>query len=86
MWRTFEAACEEIASADEAIYGALLAKKETNLPSTGFFDLFKTKRRESFLEITGNDLLEANQLSHDQMVKIAQIERERVHQHAIQNT
>ena len=86
VWETFEEACRRIAPAEEAIYGALLAKKDTNLPSTGFYDIFKNMRHEEYLRITGGKRLEAYDLTLDQMEKIAQLERYKVHQHAMENT
>lgn len=86
VWETFEEACRKIASAEVAIYGVLLAKKDTNLPSTGFYDTFKNMRHGEYLKITGGKHLEAYDLTLEQMEKIAQLERERVHQHAAENT
>ena len=86
VWETFEEACRKIAPSEVAIYGALLAKKNTNLPSTGFYDIFKNKRHEEYMRITGGKRLEAHDLTLEQMEEIAQLERERVHQHAVENT
>jgi hypothetical protein len=86
VWETFEEACRKIAPSEVAIYGALLAKKNTNLPSTGFYDIFKNKRHEEYMRITGGNRLEAHDLTLEQMEEIAQLERERVHQHAVENT
>ena len=86
VWETFEEACRKIAPSEVAIYGALLAKKDTNLPSTGFYDIFKNTRHEEYMRITGGNRLEAHDLTLEQMEEIAQLERERVHQHAVGNT
>ncbi|MEX0739042.1 MAG: hypothetical protein WD071_06855 [Pseudohongiella sp.] len=86
VWETFEEACRRIAPAEEAIYGALLAKKDTNLPSTGSYDIYKNIRHEEYLSITGVKRFEAYDLTLDQMGEIAQLERDKVYQHAIENT
>jgi hypothetical protein len=83
VWNTFEEACKSICKPSEAIYGALMIKKDTGLPSTGFFDIFKNTRREMYLEITNGEHLQANQLSVQQMEAITKIELEKVHSHAI---
>ena len=84
VWDTFEEACKRIAPPQQAIYGALLAKKGSNLPSTGFYDIFKNTRHERYMEITGGEYIEAHSLSIEQMQLIAQSERERVHLHAVE--
>jgi len=38
------------------------------------------------MRITGGNRLEAHDLTLEQMEEIAQLERERVHQHAVENT
>lgn len=86
VWDTFEEACLRIAPSKVAIYGALMATKKTNLPASGFFDIFKNFRYVEFMEITNGQHLAANQLTVAQMQAIAQSERERVHSHAVQIT
>ncbi len=44
IWSLFEVACEEIVDSKIAIYGALMAKKDSRLPSDGFFDIFRNRR------------------------------------------
>lgn len=82
VWETFEEACRRIAPTEEAIYGALMVKKGTGLPGDGFYDIFKNKRLTEYLEVTGGVRIESNELNIEQMKKITQIERERVHAHA----
>lgn len=84
VWETFEKACNELATPSVAIYGVLMAEKDTDLPSTGFYDVYRNVRREEYLKITGGQNLQANQLSRYQMEQIAQDERLRVHRHATQ--
>lgn len=60
-----------------------MAKKETGLPSDGFYDIFKNVRRKEYLEVTGGKHLQANELNIEQMEIIAKVERERVHRHAV---
>ncbi len=83
VWETFEEACRRIAPSEIAIYGSLLAKKGSNLPGDGFFDVFKNKRLDEYLVVTGGVRIEANNLSEEQKKTITQIERERVHQHSL---
>lgn len=82
VWETFEEACRRIAPSEEAIYGVLMAKKDTGLPGDGFYDIFKNKRLTEYLEVTGGVRIESNELNIEQRRIIAQIERERVHTHA----
>ena len=82
VWETFEEACRRIAPSEVAIYGCLLAKKDSGLPGDGFFDIFKNKRLNEYLKVTGGVRLASNTLSLEQMQQIAQLERERVHQHS----
>lgn len=44
IWSLFEVACEKIADSKTAVYGALMAKKDSGLPSDGFFDIFRNCR------------------------------------------
>ncbi|TDF34768.1 hypothetical protein EYS14_23770 [Alteromonadaceae bacterium M269] len=83
VWDTFEEVCNRLAEPKDAIYGALLAKADTSLPGEGFFDIYKNVRRASYLEVTYGESLQANQLSLEQKKMITQMERERVHQHAV---
>ncbi|HDZ9145577.1 hypothetical protein [Vibrio cholerae] len=82
IWNTFECACNEIVSSEIAIYGALLSKKNTGLPDVGFFDVFRTIRREEYDLITENNRILANRLSEAQMRDIVNVERQRVYAHA----
>ena len=86
IWDTFEEACMRIAPSNEAIYGALMATNKMSLPASGFYDIFKNSRYDEYIEITQGVNLEANQLSISQMKAIAQLERERVHRHAVEIT
>lgn len=82
VWNTFEKACRVIAPAETAIYGALMAHKHTDIPSSGFYDIFKNIRGEEYTELAGGIRLEVHQLTLAQKKSMVQVERERVHQHA----
>lgn len=83
IWTTFEEACRTIAPAETAIYGALMARWYTNIPSDGFYDIFRNIRHSDYVLRAGGSRLEVRDLSLKQKREIAQDERERVHQHAI---
>lgn len=85
VWYTFEEACRRIAPNNIAIYGALLAEKSTGLPGTGFYEIFRNVRHDEYLRITNENNPQANRLKLEERREIAQLERERVHQHAIEN-
>lgn len=83
VWNAFEDACRSLAEPKEAIYGALMAKKDNDLPSTGFFDIFRNARRDEYLKVTNGKNVEACELTKAQMQAIAGFERIRVHNHAV---
>lgn len=80
LWFTFEGACAELCSPEEALYGALLAKKDTGLPGKGFFSTFAATRPEAFRAIAGKT--PTSKLSIEQKIRIVEIERGRVYDHA----
>lgn len=84
IWHTFEHACGELATPKSAIYGALLSKKDTGLPSVGFFDVFRSIRRNEYDTITGGKGIESNRIPLDKMHEIVNVERLRVYEHAMQ--
>lgn len=83
VWNAFEEVCNRIAKPEDAIYGALMAKKSSLLPGAGFFDAFRNTRRKAFFSVTNNNGLQANQLTNAQKEIITKMERERVHRHAV---
>ena len=80
VWFTFEAACAEICSTEEAIYGALMAVKKTGLPLAGFFSNFIGERGDVYRRIAGDT--HPTKLSSEQENEIVEFERARVYAHA----
>lgn len=77
---TLEAASRAIVTSELAIYSAVLARKSDNCPGIGFYDIFNNVHRDEFYNVAGhNDL---HQLTDEDRVHIAEIERARVYAHA----
>lgn len=79
IWDTFEKACRNIADAEEAIYGALMSNKD-DIPSDGFFDIYRHKRAEKYNEIVGDKIIQ--NLTLEEMIQITNDERNTVYQHS----
>ena len=80
---TLEAASELLAPLEDAIYSVVLAKKSDNdCPGIGFYDVFLNKRRCEFLRITKHTSIYQLRAEPDHRKNIANLERERVYQHA----
>jgi len=80
VYDTLEAASRALCSSPLAIYSAVMAKSADGCPGSGFYDIFNNLRRDEFKAITGhNDL---HQLTETDRKAIANIERDRVYQHA----
>jgi hypothetical protein len=82
VWDTFEMACRNIATPQNAIYGALLRKQGAPFPESGFFELFKNTRQDLYYSITGAYGTMSNNLSIPYKSAILQHELAVVHQHA----
>lgn len=50
MWDTFEEACRNIASSENAIFGALMSNKD-DIPESGFFDIYQNKRYDKYQKL-----------------------------------
>lgn len=85
IWNTFEAACEILAHNNDAIYGALLSKKNSGLPELGFFDIYRNTRRLEYLSIVDVNSNSIHDLSEDEQRLIVETERARVYDHARSN-
>ncbi|MEL7553066.1 hypothetical protein [Pseudomonas protegens] len=81
VWDTFEEACRGICDSKTAIYGALLSKKDTGLPESGFFDIYKNMRGAHYRAIAGN--VEANVLTGAHKKLFCDTERSTVYQHVL---
>lgn len=81
VYDTLEEASLALAPSDVAIYSVLLAKKETLLPGSGFFDVFKNKRGSEYDSIAGRNAHPMD-LTDSQMLAIVELERSRVYAHA----
>lgn len=81
VYDTLEEASLTLAPSEEAIYSALMAKKGTLLPGSGFFDIFKNKRDSEYNLLAGRSTHPAD-LNIQQMQAISQLERSRVYTHA----
>lgn len=77
---TLEAASRALAPTGVAIYSAVLAKKDTNCPGSGFYDIFNNVHRNEFFEVTGHN--DIHELTDEDRRNIAAIERPRVYEHA----
>lgn len=80
IWSLFEVACEEIADSKVAIYGALMAKKVSGLPSDGFFDIFKNRRLNKSDGFILSNIEEFDALEQKELM--VEFERTRVYSHA----
>lgn len=80
VYDTLEAACRELADRQDAIYEAVLIKKQTNLPGDGFFDVYQNNRFEEYRQIAGQTSVQ--DLSEDLKTEIVLRERKRVYNHA----
>jgi hypothetical protein len=81
VYDTLEAACAQLAPWTEAIYSVVLAKKETDLPGDGFFDIFRIHREAEYTDIGGKGTTLS--LSPDQKKQMVALERSRVYAHAL---
>lgn len=79
-WDTLAEAEARLCHPSEAIYGALMSKKENGLPGDGFFRLFHDERSEEYQELVGD--AELTKITDDQRRKIVDFERSRVYKHA----
>lgn len=79
IWSLFEVACEEIADSKIAIYGALMAKKDSGLPSDGFFDIFRNRRLNKLDGFILPNIEEFYDLEQKEMM--VEFERARVYSH-----
>lgn len=80
IWSLFEVACEEIADSKVAIYGALMAKKYSGLPSDGFFDIFRNYRLNKQDGFILPNIQELEDLEQKELM--TEFERKRVYKHA----
>ena len=77
---TLEAASRALAPSAQAIYSAVLAKKNTGFPGSGFYDIFNNVHHDEFFNVAGhNDIYN---LTDEDRRHIAEIERSRVYEHA----
>lgn len=83
MNATLEAASKSLALPKDAIYSAFMAKKPNNCPGSGFYDIFRIHRAGEYRAIAGAK--QASELSDSEEIRIAELERERVHEHAMKN-
>lgn len=81
-WQIFEEVCRNICAGEVAIYGALMADNETNLPSDGFYQVFKNKHYEKFIDLVGGDI-HTLELTIEQKNIITQLERDKVYRHGM---
>jgi hypothetical protein len=81
IWSLFEVACEEIANSEIAIYGALMAKKESGLPSDGFFDIFRNRGLNKLDGFILRNIEEFNDSEQKEMM--VKFERARVYSHVV---
>ncbi|MEJ5139510.1 MULTISPECIES: hypothetical protein [Acinetobacter] len=77
---TLEAASRAMTEHGITIYSSLLSKKDTGCPGIGFFDVFRIKKREKYLELVGD--VSITGLSIEEQLKITMYERKCVYQHA----
>lgn len=80
---TLEAASRALCPPSIAIFGAVLAKKDTKCPGDGFFDAFKNMRPNEYQTHAG--VCHTTELTIEQMMAITLEERERVYEHAESN-
>lgn len=81
VYDTLEEASLALSTSDVAIYSVLMAKKETLLPGSGFFDIFKNKREAEYDRIAGKNT-HPKDLTNAQMIAIVKLERLRVYSDA----
>ena len=80
VWDTFEEACAKIQNEENLpIYGSIMSNSE-DLPESGFFNIFRTKRSKKYEEIAGKKL-EQN-LNEDEKRQITEFERSEVFEHS----
>lgn len=84
MHDTLESACNQLAHWSDAIYSAVMAKKDSGCPGSGFFDTFSIHRNDEYTTIAPN-IKHVTELTDSQQQKIAQLERTRVYEHAALN-
>jgi len=80
VFDTVEAAARALSYSTFAIYSAVLAKKDTGLPGSGFFDIYRNVRLAEYKDIAGNTILQ--HLTQEQQQKMVDLERPRVYAHA----
>ena len=79
VWDTFEEACRNIASSDDAIFGALMSNKD-EIPESGFFDIYQNKRYDKYQKLSnGKHILD---LSLNEKKLITEDERATVFDYA----
>lgn len=81
VYDTLERASLSLAPSEVAIYSALMAKKKTLVPGSGFFDIFRIVRHSEYERLAGPDVHPV-ELTDAQMRAIALQERLRVYRHA----
>jgi hypothetical protein len=81
IYDTLEEASLALAPSEVAIYSALMAKKGTLVPGSGFFDIFRNKREADYDRLAGRNV-HPTALNDQQMATISQLERLRVYSHA----
>lgn len=81
MHRILEAACSQLAPWRDAIYSAVMARKHTGCPGSGFFDTYSIHRRDEYKRIAGG-MIHVTELSVSQQQQITELERVRVYAHA----
>ena len=80
---TLEEASRSLAPLKDAIYSVLLAKKDDNgCPGIGFYDVFLNNRRSEFISITKHTNIHQLREEPHHRKNIADLERDRVYQHA----
>lgn len=76
--RALEDAANEICDFREANFTCLMAKKNTGMPGSGFFDTYRLHRAEEYEQLVGD--VRPNALSEPQQKILTDRERERVYQ------
>ncbi|WP_157769427.1 hypothetical protein [Xanthomonas campestris] len=80
VYDTLEAASRALCDTRTAIYSAVLAKNSDGCPGSGFYDIFDNICGKDFFEIAGHN--DIHKLTDGDRVAVAEVERDRVYQHA----
>jgi hypothetical protein len=79
-FQAMEEAAAILGDRAQVAYDALMAKRDDNLPGSGFFDAFKNNRAAEYEHLFGD--LHPVDLSEEQKRQFVELERERVYDHA----